>query len=174
MIDLRFDAPESEFLEGHHPGKCPGLSESTDFCNYLTNGADLCAQAHEPEWQSFMRCMYEYSMYGHDNNTLNGDFDARLGDCARPTLTSYTPTELRSCTYGAEGAALRAESTAKFLTTSYATIEKYDVWVEINGVKVLAPSDTSPRDEWVARVITHVCAAYTGPLPAACNSGIVV
>jgi len=121
-----------------------------------------------------MRCMYEYSMYGHDNNTLNGDFDARLGDCAHATLTSYTPAELRSCTYGAEGASLRAKSTAKYLTTSYAAINRYDVWVEINGVKVLAPSDTSPRDEWVSQVISAVCEAHDGPMPAACNPSIVV
>lgn len=172
IVDFRYDVAETEYIEGHHPGKCPGLSDDTDLCNYLSGGADLCAQAHEPQWQTFLRCMSEYAAYGHDNNTLNGDFDARLGDCS-VTLTNFSVAELRSCTYGPEGAALRAESTARYLASSYCC-EKYDVWVEVDGTAVLAASDTNPRDEWVAEVVDAVCAAYGGPRPAACDAGIVV
>lgn len=173
IVDFKYDIAETEYLAGHHPGKCPGLSEDTDLCNYLAGGADLCVEAHEPQWQTFMRCMYEYAAYGHDNNTLNDDFDARLGDCAF-TLTDFSSADLRTCAYGPEGAALRATSSAKYRATSYMSINKYDVWVEVDGTPVLAASDTNPRDEWVAELIGAVCAAYGGPKPGACDDGISV
>lgn len=132
----------------------------------------MCVQAHEPQWQTFMRCMYEYAAYGHDNNTLNNDFDARLGDCTA-TLTEFSADDLRSCAYGPEGASLRAASSAKYHASSYCC-EKFDVWIEVNGAPVLAASDTNPRNEWVAEVITAVCAAYEGPRPIACDARIVV
>ena len=58
IIDLRFDVLENPPVTTFHGIKCENLTNETDFCNFVTDGANLCAEAHSTKWWDFVGCMY--------------------------------------------------------------------------------------------------------------------
>lgn len=179
IVDFRFDVVEIPYVETHvHPGLCPGLTDATQFCNYISDGAILCAEEHSAQWLDFTECIY--STAGADSkNPLNfpDTFDTQLGKCAT-SMSDFSPTDLRNCAYGDEAAELRRVSAAKWNATHTHVEGQLDVvWVEVAGEEVRMPETPfASHSKWIKNVKAAVCAAYAGPLPAACSgfSGMLV
>merc|ERR1712232_918509 len=90
IVDMRFDVLELDAIKTLHGAKCEGLSHATDYCNFIADGANLCAQMHSRSWWSFTRCMYSHADPVGDkdmdkNNPLahNITFDKTMTACAK-------------------------------------------------------------------------------------------
>jgi len=166
---------ENPPVEKFHGALCDGLTNETQFCNFIADGANLCAQAHSAKWWDFVACMYSVAdpngdKDGDSNSTLahSGTFDRQVDTCAQK-LPDYDAKELLACTHGSEAAALRKSSAAK--TPTFAG----PVWVEVAGTTVASPHGPAlPRTQWVKDVIKAVCTAYTGTNPSACSPAHII
>jgi hypothetical protein len=164
IVDLRFDVLEVDAITTFHGAKCEGLTKATDYCNFIADGANLCAQKHSKKWWSFTRCAYSHAdpvgdTDGDVNNTFAHmeTFDKTLAECASG-LTDYALEDFRKCTYGDEGLALRTESAKKMVGKPVSII-----WVEVDGKWIKAPeSKTDDRSAWKPQVVKAICDAYQG------------
>jgi len=176
IVDLRFDILEAPPLEKFHGAQCPNLTAATPFCNYITDGANLCAQAHSKSWWSFTACMYSKADPNGDkdqdkNNPLASDktFDSTLAGCAAKTMQDELK-DLRTCTYGEEGLTLRHASAGKTPVAKFAG----PVWVNVGTKSVAAPKGPVSRVQWQKDVVAAVCSEYSGEKPQSCSSEDVV
>lgn len=173
IVDLRFDVMENSHAEQSHGAQCENLTATTTFCNYIADGANLCARKHSSTWWSFTLCMYSTAdpdgLKDKDKNNPLAHaktFDSQLSKCADRNLQHYSVEDLRTCTYGEEGMTLRHLSAAKFPAAKFQGV----VWVMVGDKFVPAPGSPSlPRDTWAKDVVTAVCAAYSGEKPASCS-----
>lgn len=169
IVDFRFDVLENDIVSKYHGTKCPNMTKDTDFCDFIADGANLCAETHSKKWADFTLCMYSHAatdVAGDSTNPLASPytFDVTVAQCAAK-MDDYSVAELLACTHGDEGAALRATSVAK---TPMSKFHGPD-WVDVNGHNVTAPDDeTASRDDWKKDVVKAVCDAYTGAKPASC------
>jgi len=174
IVDLQFDVLENTPVTGFHSAKCEGLTNSTDFCNFVADGANLCAEAHSKKYWDFVACMYSVAdphgdADGDAKNPLahSGTFDKQASACAEK-LSDYTAKALLTCAHGSEGAALRKASAAKTPDEKF----KGPVWVMVDGKVVPSPSgpdhEKAPRGPWIKNVTSAICASYTGQKPKAC------
>jgi len=168
---------ENKPVQTFHDAKCEGLTNSTDFCNFVADGANLCAEAHSEKWWDFVACMYSAADPNGDKDhdaksplAHTDSFDQQVAICAKK-LPDYDSKDLFSCIHGSEGAALRKASAAKTPDSKFAG----PVWVEVAGKVVASPHGPAlPRNSWIMDVIKAVCAAYTGAEPAACTQADVI
>merc|ERR1711957_1007683 len=159
-----------------HPAKCSGLTAATNNCDFVADGANLCAQEHSVFWWNFTVCMYsnavgcgnEHGGVTHactdDGNPLASmsTFDATVTACAEQALPDYSTGALRACMYGSEASSLRKASNAKTATGL--------VWVNVAGSDILAPEGTTvSRSDWAQDVLRAICSAYSGDPPSACE-----
>lgn len=174
IVDLRFDVLEVDMLKKYHDAKCENLTAATDYCNFIADGANLCAQAHSTAWWKFTKCMYSLADPNGDtdHDTKNPlahvkTFDQAMTRCAA-RLHDYGAPALRRCVYGDEAKALRQASAAKTAASGL-------VWVNVNGKVVPAPNlPNISRATWQKDVLRAVCGAYKGEKPASCRQDDVV
>jgi len=170
IVDLRYDVLEAPPLEKFHGAQCANLTTATSFCNYVADGANLCAETHSKNWWPFVLCMYATADPDGDtdkdaaNPLAHPDkFDSEVATCAA-LLPDYPVEDLRTCTYGAEGKKLRVASAAKTPTF------KGPVWVVVDGTHVDAPNGKGlSRAQWKKDVVRAICTAYKGEKPSACS-----
>jgi len=181
IIDLHFDVLENTPVTQFHGAKCEGLTNATTFCNFVADGANLCAQAHSKKYWDFIACMYSVADPHGDTdkdakNPLahSETFDKQVTTCAQE-MSDYSLSALLTCTHGSEGAALRNASAAK--TPDF----HGTVWVSVDGKIVPSPTlpsgkpdEKAPRGPWIKNVISAICAVYTGQKPKACSQGEVI
>jgi len=182
FVDVRFDVQEVELVTQFHGAKCEGLTDATDYCNFVADGANLCVESHSKQWWSYVACMYEHVDPNGDatmdvNNPLAHieTFDKAMVGCATG-LMDYTVEELRACVYGDEAAALRNASAAKTLADLNAGRPPI-VWIDVDGKFVQAPEvKNDTRSEWKASVVAAICDGLRerGVLHKQCVSEAVV
>lgn len=163
VVDVRYDVQEIDKTTKYHGAKCPGLTNATDYCNFVADGANLCVETHSRQWWSYVACMHEHAdPKGGSQMDVNNPlahvetFDEAMTGCAA-NLTDYSIDALRTCVYGSEGAALRNVSATK-TAADFAAGKPLTVWVEVNGSFVQAPeamNDT--RAEWKKSVVAAIC-----------------
>lgn len=176
MVDVRFDVLEAPPLEKFHGAKCEGITNATDFCNYIADGVNLCVEEHSSAWWEFTVCMYSSADPDGDNDNDKNNplasattFDEYVAKCARYALRDYKVEDLKACYKGDEGARLRKASAGK------TPVFKGPQWVEVAGKEVAAPHGKNlSREEWKKDVIAAACAAYTGEKPKSCGPTQVV
>lgn len=182
-VDFKFNPLDvSPAIIPTHPQKCEGLAHTETNCNYILDGANLCAQ-HSAQWQNFTTCAYKQGLKGDGMNAFakKETFDQQLGECAKE-LTDYSADQLRACTYGEEADRLRAASKKKVteLFKDYGMRVPGLVWAAVDGKLVHDRStETGPdvsRDPWKQKLKMAVCAALPKdlPLPASCSKAVVV
>lgn len=171
IVDMHVDFLENPPVLGFHGAKCEGLTNATDSCNFIADGANLCAQKHSAHWTNFTYCMYSVADPDgdHDKDTANplahsSSMPDQLTKCSAFT-PDYSADALKACTFGDEAAALRKSSAAKTPDSDF----KGPQWVFVNDKMIAAPMGKSSRADWAASVVKEVCAAYSGPKPAACS-----
>jgi hypothetical protein len=179
ILDLRFDVLENDPVTGFHGAKCEGLAPSTDYCDFIADGANLCAQAHSSTWFSFVACMYSVADPDKDGDAKNplahsASFDTQLTTCSK-MVPDYNATALSACTYGSEAQELRKVSAAK--TPEFHGPQ----WIIVDGKLIPSPTlpdgrpdEKAPRGPWVKQVIQAICAAYAGPKPRACSQAAIM
>lgn len=180
IIDLRYDTQEIDMIKQFHGAKCAGLTNATEYCNFVADGANLCAREHSTSWWPFVACMYRYADPKGDERMDAGNplahvetFDSSMTACAA-TMPDYPVEELRSCVYGDEAAALRKVSAAK-AAADMDTYQSPIVWVDVAGTFVQAPeAKNDTRAEWKQQLVSAICSAYEGVAPASCVSGPAV
>lgn len=177
IVDLHFDVLENSPVTKFHSAKCEGLTNSTDFCNFVADGANLCAKAHSKKYWDFVTCMYSVA---DPNGDEDGDaknplahsetFDKQATACAEK-LSDYKAEALLTCAHGSEGAALRKASAAKTSDEKF----RGPVWIVVDGKVVPSPTlpsgrpdEKAPRGPWIKNVTSAICASYTGQKPKAC------
>jgi len=165
VVDVHFDVQEVDLITQFHGSKCPGLTNATDYCDFVADGANLCAEAHSRQWWSYVACMYEHVDPNGDSdmdakNPLAHPetFDEAMVGCATH-LRDYSVDALRKCVYGDEGAALRSASAAK-TAADLASGKPPIVWLEVDGNFVQAPeAKNDTRVEWKKSVVGAICDA---------------
>lgn len=174
-MDVRFHPLDvSPAIIPSHPQTCPSLAKTETNCNYIADGANLCAQ-HSAQWFHFTDCMFQLTLQGDEKNPLANEstFDAQLGECAE-VMSDYSVEDLRACTYGEEADQLRAENlqtTSKIF--SELGMSPGLVWASIGGKLVSDPSSEGlgSRAAWQTKLVTEVCASYHGPkMVPSCSS----
>lgn len=177
IVDLSYDVLEKNIHALIHPAKCPGLTSASQTCDFIADGANLCAQEHSAHWWNFTVCMYSNAVgcgnevggvtrpCTDDGNPLASvdTFDTTMAQCAAQALPDYLLEDMRTCVYGSEAATLRKASNAKTKTGL--------VWVNVAGGDILAPEGTTvSRSDWAQQVRQAICSAYEGALPSACQA----
>jgi len=174
-VDVKFHPLDlSPAIIPSHKQVCPTLAKTETNCNYIADGANLCAQ-HSAQWFDFTDCMFQLTLNGDDKNPLTKEatFDAQLGKCAE-VMSDYSADELRTCTYGEEADELRAENlqtTSKIFSTL--GMSPGLVWASVDGKLVSDKSSESmgSRAVWQRKLVTAACASYKGPkLIPSCSS----
>lgn len=111
---------------------------------------------HAPEparWIPFVYCL---------ESTPGGPNDAAAAACAKASKIDYAGV-IEPCATGPEGLALEADSAAA--TAALQPPHQYVPWVTLSSAPGAGTFCTEAGcDDFVAAV----CAAYTGPKPAAC------
>lgn len=173
VVDVKFNPLDlSPKIIPSHRQVCPTLAKTETNCNYIADGANLCAQ-HSAQWQQFATCMFQQTLRGDSKNPLakESTFDAQLGECAKE-MSDYSADDLRTCTYGEEADQLHAESkvVASKIFADLGMSSPGLVWASVGGKLVSDRSTTSmgSRAAWQRKLVKAVCAAYTGPQPASC------
>jgi len=176
IVDVKFHPLDlSPQIIPSHPQTCPNLAKTETNCNYIADGANLCAQ-HSAQWYQFTDCMFQLTLKGDSQNPLakESTFDAQLGKCAE-VMSDYSVEDLRACTYGEEADQLRAENlqkTAKIFNQLGMTSPGL-VWASVGGALVSDPSTESmgSRAAWQKKLVAQACASYRGPkLVPSCSS----
>jgi len=196
VVDIHINTLDlSPGIEPDHVENCTGLSPYDWNCNYLTDRANLCAQKKSPQWFWFTNCIMTNSLRSDPLNPMAAGteldgrmrgnpranistFDWQLDTCAL-AMTEMNTTEqiddFKSCVYGEEGNALRAEN-LKLTKKIYAQLdmEPEVVWALVNGKLVTDPSVEgmgNSRANWQRKLGSAVCEAYSGPkLLSACQA----
>lgn len=168
LVNLTYDVQENkEIIHDHHGAKCPGLSEFTNYCDMLADGANLCARAHSKHWWTFVHCMYTYTTPTNKDKDKGNPlanvttFDTSVTGCAISSLLfeDYDVIKFAACIHGPEAADLREISAAKVAADMKAG-KPDTMWVEVNGTFVQAPLDRNvTRDAWTAEVRSAICDA---------------
>jgi len=178
IVDFKFNPLDlSPQIIPTHPQVCPNLAKTETNCNYIADGANLCAQ-HSQQWVQFTSCMFNLTLQGDDNNPLatESTFDAQLGECAKE-MSDYSVDELRACTYGAEADELHAQN-KKTISRIFADLGMSSpglVWASVGG-KLVSDSSTESmgsRAAWQIKLSHAVCEAYQGAKPALCQSFVL-
>jgi len=178
IVDVKFNPLDiSPDIIPTHPQVCPNIAKTETNCNYIADGANLCAQ-HSEQWQQFTTCMFQQALQGDSNNPLatEATFDAQLGECAKE-MSDYSAVDLRTCTYGDEADQLHAENKVA-ITKIFSGLGMSSpglVWASVDGILVSDASTESmnSRATWQRKLVSAVCAAYTGPKPSSCSSAIL-
>jgi len=177
IVDLRYDVQEGDAPVYYHPSKCPGLTNATDNCDLIADGASLCVKAHHDDprdWWPFVDCIHRKSdgyATDDDANPLAHveTFDKTIVGCLAG-VPNYTADQLRSCTYGEQAAELRKVSAAKVAADMDKGLPVI-VWVQVNGQFVQAPeAPEDTRAEWKLQLVSAICDAYTGTPPKTCDA----
>lgn len=172
-------SPLDPGADEHFPQLCPSLAKSETNCNYIADGATLCASTHSKQWMKFVDCKYQNALmmpipsanpFIHD-----ATFDSALRECAQE-MTDYSVDELRACTYGDEAEELRAAN-RDHVKTVFADLGMAPnlLWVTVNGKVVTDPATENydSRVAWKAKLGTAICGEYSGTKPTACSSVVI-
>jgi len=178
IVDVKFHPLEfTPQIIPTHPEKCPTLAKTETNCNYIADGANLCAQ-HSAQWFQFTDCMFQLTLQGDSENPLANEtlFDPNLRKCAE-VMSDYSVEDLRACTYGEEAEQIRAENmqTISEIFSQLGLTHPNLVWASVGGKLVSNPSETdspvSDRAVWQKKLVDEVCAQYSGPkLLPSCSS----
>lgn len=166
VVSVTYDVQEVDFVTQFHGAKCPGLTNATEYCNFVADGANLCAEAHSKQWWNFVHCMYKFVDPNGDQEGDVGNplahvesFDASLTKCATETLKDYTVEHLRECVYGQEAVDLRKVSAAK-TAADLAAGKPPVVWIDVNGTFVQAPeAKNNTRSAWKKELRSAICSS---------------
>lgn len=178
VVDFSFNPLDiSPDIIPSHPQVCPNLAKTETNCNYIADGANLCAQ-HSTHWQQFTTCMFQQALQGDSKNPLavEATFDAQLSVCAKE-MPDYSVDDLRNCTYGDEADQLHAmnkDATARIFAELGMSAPGL-VWASVGG-KLVSDSSTesfNSRATWQRKLVSAVCQAYTGPKPTSCSSSFL-
>lgn len=152
------------------------MAKSEQNCNYIADGATLCALTHSQHWMQFMTCKYEQALKMDANPfQTEATFDAALGVCAQD-MSDYSADDLRACAYGDEAEELRARN-RDHVKTIFADTGRNPglLWATIAGKVVTDPATENwdSRVAWKAKLLTAICEEYQGTKPAACSAMVI-
>lgn len=165
-------------IEAHFPQKCPTLAKNETYCNYIADGATLCAYTHSKHWQQFMTCKYQQALKMAANPFLTeATFDSALEECAKD-MSDYSADQLRACAYGDEAETLRTTSRVYHMRRVFADAGLTSpglAWATVASKFVTDPATENydSRVPWQAKLLTAICAEYKGTKPAACSSMVI-
>lgn len=179
IADVKYTAVQ-EYSSGRcvpvsaHQQICTNQTSGDGYCDCLADAANLCVQAHDPNYWKFMACMFRGNGYPAATSGLASDteFESTVQDCAS-NLAGYSFDDLKTCYTGVEGA-LQLEAASKRASEVGAV---HPVWLYVNGQLVAQagrPDPTADLTRWAAKVKVAICGAYNGALPASCSSSVAV
>lgn len=126
---------------GEHQQSCASYSHTyTTNCNYLADGASMCAQKHSKMWPLLTDCIFAKNWNGDFIEPYTTDFWARdeanfdkeLKICAE-ALTDYPLDEFLTCVYGTpldENSYQQSESDKLRIKN---VNDEYDLWKRMGG-----------------------------------------
>lgn len=157
------------------PEKCNNETASDVFCNVLGDTVDLCVKAHSRAFIPFLVCMYSQAAphSTHPTNPLEiaDQFETKVQNCSSEHLDDYPYGELKTCTHGQAGSALRIASLAASANYTKPT------WVFVGDTYFPAPQGfpwNTSHAAWTNKIVAAVCDAYAGPKPASCDAQLEV
>lgn len=178
IVELHFDVLENSMVDTFHGVKCANLTSETDYCNEITDGANLCAEAHSASWWPFVACMYSGAdPHGDkDHDAANPlahveTFKTQLAKChTAASMKDYPLADLEACTFGSDAGSFRRVSAAKTPLAKF----RGPQWVFVAGTMIAAPAKPElSRDQWKEQLVSAVCSAHKGDKPESCNKAPV-